>query len=77
MISRGEVSVLPNKYYFIDVNTETLEVVGIGVTETANPSGDNVNDGIHRVSLPSQGQYNKLISKISKSRLARLFTQDD
>jgi hypothetical protein len=59
-------------YYFVDVNTTTLEIVAIGVTAAANHSGDSGDDDIHRIFLPSQGQYNKLIAKIAPARLADL-----
>lgn len=62
---------MPDAYYFVDVNTTTLEIVAIGVTAAANHSGDS-DDDIHRIFLPSQGQYNKLVGKIAPARLAEL-----
>ncbi len=63
---------MPDAYYFVDVNTTTLEIVAIGVTAAANHFGDSGDDDIHRIFLPSEGQYNKLVGKIAPARLAEL-----
>jgi hypothetical protein len=63
---------VPDAYYFVDVNTTTLEIVAIGVTAAANHCGDSGDDDIHRIFLPSEGQYKKLIAKIAPARLADL-----
>lgn len=68
---------MPNDYYFLDVNTKTLEIVAIGLSETANHSGDTDNEDVHRIFMSSPGQYNKFKSKISESQLAKLSIPGD
>ncbi len=64
---------MPDNYYFIDVNTRTLEILALGASETANHSGNTANPDIHRIFMASGGQYNKLVSKLSEPQLAILY----
>lgn len=46
-------------YNYIDINLQTMLVVGWGTTPNATHTGNTNNPNIHRVFL-TKGQYNKL-----------------
>lgn len=58
------------KYYYIDIDIHTKQVVKWGVSNTATLTGDTPNINIHRIFL-TKGQYNKLLNiyKYGKPRV--------
>lgn len=52
------------KYFYIDLNVETMKIVNWGISSTATLTGETNDIDIYRIFL-TQGQYNKLIKKIS------------
>lgn len=50
---------MEKQYYYMDINLETKVVVDVGISSTANHTGDSGVAGVYRVFLP-KGQFNKL-----------------
>lgn len=55
------------EYYYIDINTKTLTVVGWGITDTADHTGETYEKDVHRIFFASAGQYNKFVGKLGES----------
>jgi hypothetical protein len=53
---------MKKEYYYIDINFQTMVVVGWGTTPSATHTGIT-NDSNHRVFL-TKGQFNKLVKHL-------------
>jgi hypothetical protein len=58
---------MDKEYYYIDVDTQSLQVVGWGKTARANHTGETNNPNVHRVFL-TKGQFNKLARQLNKNK---------
>lgn len=50
---------MAKEYYYIDINLQTMQVVGFGTSNTASLTGQTDDPKVHRVFL-TKGQFNKL-----------------
>ena len=51
------------EYFYLDIDLNTMKVVGFEKSKTATLTGDTDKPNVHRIFL-TKGQYNKLKNKI-------------
>ncbi len=54
------------RYFYIDLDVKTMEIVNWGISNTATLTGETDNENVHRIFL-TKGQYNKLLQHIKQS----------
>ena len=54
---------MKKEYPYIDINLQTMTVVGWGTTQNATLTGKTEDPHVHRVFL-TKGQYNKLVKHL-------------